>query len=332
MRFRSCLRIACAGAAAILAACDTGTAPNDHDVASIALAVDGGALSLAEVRELAPVYRSAAGTLAQPGPDLSWRSSDPSIITVDRDGHARGVALGGPVTITVTTRGRSASARVRVIPDRIVLSPDVSSLVVGRTLTLTGVAVDFLGAPIAAVSAPIMWATSDPAIATVDAITGLVTARTPGEVFISARVAGRTSGVHIETGELSPYDGAWLGMSPCSDCVYPTAYPIAFDVLFGRVKSFRMTITGPPPFPQCGAGGEPALTTPPVGAPNAIVTDSRFEFRLTADVATVSGMFTSPTTATGMHTAMTIPVVCRSNILPVPPLTIAAASFSATKQ
>ena len=66
---------------------------------------------------------------------------------------------------------------------------------VGQTSRLHGVASDANHRPVS--SAPIVWSSDDPAIATVDAKTGLVTAIAVGTAHVRATAAGREATVSL---------------------------------------------------------------------------------------------------------------------------------------
>ncbi len=126
---------------------------------------------------------------------VTWASSNPAIATVDNRGNVTAVSSGS-ATITVTTldRGKTASCAVTVY------TPAIS--VTGVTLNKTSTALTVGGserliaavAPDDATNKAVTWATSDPAIATVDN-SGNVTAVSSGSAVITVTTAdgGRTA-------------------------------------------------------------------------------------------------------------------------------------------
>lgn len=135
-----------------------------------------------------------AAAVADPaGQDLdrtvSWVSSDPAIATIDAAGRLVAKAA-GIVTITATVDGKSATAKVTVhVPVAEVEVPAVAKVDVGGTLTITATPTDANGVR---VDRPVMWTSSDPTVATVDA-NGVVRALKPGTATIAARAGTHTS-------------------------------------------------------------------------------------------------------------------------------------------
>ncbi len=117
---------------------------------------------------------------------LEWTSSDFSIATVDQDGKVVGVKV-GEVTITVTAKDTDAKATITVIvkakpevvPTGVIVMNIPDEVKVGDVVTLS-VTVLPEGA-----SQEVVWSSSNPAVATVDA-TGKVSFLAVGEVVITA--------------------------------------------------------------------------------------------------------------------------------------------------
>ena len=63
---------------------------------------------------VAQVYDAAGAQI--PGIQLQWSSSNPILASVNSNGLVTGVALGGPVTITVNAPGVSANVVLQVVP------------------------------------------------------------------------------------------------------------------------------------------------------------------------------------------------------------------------
>ena len=115
-------------------------------------------------------------------PAITWSSSDPSVATVDADGHVTAISQ-GVATITVTTQDGhfSDSCVVTVFQPvfGISVDPVEATLTVGDTLALVATI-----APEDATNMNITWVSSNPRIATVDE-NGVVTALKPGQVVIT---------------------------------------------------------------------------------------------------------------------------------------------------
>ena len=139
---------------------------------------------------LRPVSGATVNFIARDG------SVDPSQASTDADGYARTTwtlganagsqelrvaGTGGTTLVIAATAVAPAKvARVRVIPDSLVLSR-------GATGGLTAVAYDSTGAVLT--GRAVTWASSDSVIATVSA-TGTVTAVSPGTATVTATVDG----------------------------------------------------------------------------------------------------------------------------------------------
>jgi uncharacterized protein YjdB len=88
------------------------------------------------------------------GRTFTWSSANPAIVSVDPSGRVSGLALGGPVTVTASSEGKSGTASVRVIPRpaaqlAIVTQPDSvaqSGVPLGRQPVVR--LVDDLGGPV----------------------------------------------------------------------------------------------------------------------------------------------------------------------------------------
>jgi uncharacterized protein YjdB len=195
-------------------------------------------LSMRKPSRLSPEFRNRDGnTLTDV--NATWASSNTSVVQVAGDGSVLGKALGGPVMITVTADGRSASTAITIIPDLIEITPATATLLLGSSRQLTATARDFEGGLISNPGS-ITWNSSNIAVATVDQA-GVLTSVAPGNTVIQAIVAGRTSPRDIEVGVPGPYDAHWIGTSTTPGQPSPRIYPIEFDVLFGRARAFRFT-------------------------------------------------------------------------------------------
>ena len=120
--------------------------------------------------------------------NVSWSSSDPTIVLVEDGGYITALSAGGPVTITVTTEdgGFQATCDVTVNPAStnvavtgVSLNKPAVTLLVGATTQLAATV-----APSNATNKNVSWSSSDETVATVDA-TGLVTAVGEGTATIT---------------------------------------------------------------------------------------------------------------------------------------------------
>ena len=121
---------------------------------------------------------------------LVWTSSDPAIATVDHTGTSIGVAPGS-TTITASYGSVSGSTTLKVIPAPVLTSINVSlngwqpnPVSVGNTTTFSVNVNDQYGNGMKS-PGPLVWTSSNPAIATVDH-SGVATGVAPGSVTITA--------------------------------------------------------------------------------------------------------------------------------------------------
>ncbi len=116
-------------------------------------------------------------------PEVSWSSSDDTVVTVDKDGNVIAVSV-GEATITATSADGKASAICNVTVDPVLVSdvsidPTEKDVYVGESFEISASVL-----PENATNKAVEWDTSDPRIATVDN-NGKVTAKSVGEATIT---------------------------------------------------------------------------------------------------------------------------------------------------
>ncbi len=120
--------------------------------------------------------------------DAVWTSSDESVVTVDAAGCVTAVGVGqATVTVTDTTTEVTASITVTVSE---YIKPESLTAEVGTVTLTTYKSVHALApviTPADATISPIVWSSSDPAIATVSAV-GVITALSSGEVTVTGTI------------------------------------------------------------------------------------------------------------------------------------------------
>ena len=125
---------------------------------------------------------------------FTWSSSAPGVATVSPTGGLVTAVANGSATIGATAGGVTGNVTVTVaqVVTSVVVTPAAPTLAsLGATVQFAAAALDANGNP---VSGPTFaWTTSDAAVATVDAVTGLATAVSIGSVTISA-TTGSVSG------------------------------------------------------------------------------------------------------------------------------------------
>jgi len=113
---------------------------------------------------------------------VTWKSSNTAIATVDATGKVTAISLGNAI-ITVTTEngGRIASCAVAVVPPiaSVVLDRNTAEVDIGKTIALLATVY-----PTNAMNKNITWSSSNPSVATVDAL-GKVTAVSVGSATIT---------------------------------------------------------------------------------------------------------------------------------------------------
>ena len=164
--------------------------------ASVVLSAD--TLEFVSLGDTATVGVTVLDAAAQPitGASVTWTSSDGSVASVSVSGLLTSLTNGAS-TITATSGTASATATVAVaqVTSTVALDADtVAFASLGDTLRLTATVSDANDAVISGAS--VTWASSDVAVATVDA-DGLVTSVTNGSATITA-----TSGTASATAEV----------------------------------------------------------------------------------------------------------------------------------
>lgn len=191
--------------AALVAACggsDTATSPTPvppptpPTVASVALSSENITIPVGRTASLTASARDASGNII-PGRAITWSSSADAIAQVNANGVVSAIAV-GTATITASSDGKSASARLVVTPviaAAVVVSRDTATLTLGATTSLSAVVKDDQGNTLA--DRPIRWTSASPHIATVDSITGTVRAVAGGVAIITATSDGKSATVRI---------------------------------------------------------------------------------------------------------------------------------------
>lgn len=174
-------------------------------VAAITIAPATLALTPGVVLQLTPTVRDAQGNVLTDRA-VTWTSSNQSIAAVSNDGVLTGVAVGGPVTITASSEGKSGTATVTVVIPvvaSIAVSPTAVAVASGGTAPLTATVRD--QNDIVMTGVDLVWTSSNQAIATVSP-GGMVTGvSSGGPVTITASANGQ-SGTASVTVTTSPCD------------------------------------------------------------------------------------------------------------------------------
>lgn len=175
-------------------------------VASISVALQRQVIKTNDTTRIVATLRDASNAILT-GRTVNWQSGDSTLVLVGPTGLIFGLRPGGPVTITGTVDGLTASvtmlvtpalvASVLIIPDTVVVSPDSSlQFRVEVTDEFGGVVENPL----------VIWASVAAQIARVSS-TGLVTGVQLGDALIQATVNGVTgrSLVHVAVPEVAKF-------------------------------------------------------------------------------------------------------------------------------
>lgn len=182
---------------------------------SIAIFPDTQTLKPNRTAQLSAVVRDSSGLFLE-GRTIVWTTSDPTIATVDDTGlvttHRAGIA-----TITATSGGATDTATVTIVHPvtAVDVTPGLSTLWIGRTQTFVAALRDSVDAPLT--DRAVLWTSSNPSRASVDS-TGLVTALSPGLVYIVASAEGVADSASVDvfaepTAAITiTFDDSWRGV------------------------------------------------------------------------------------------------------------------------
>ena len=149
------------------------------------------------------------------GRAVTWATADASIATVDANGLVTGKAVGGPVTITATSEGKSGTSAITVsatvIPVASVsVTPAAPSIPIGGNVQLTATPKDANGNPLS--GRTITWQSGASGTATVDG-SGLVHGVAAGSATITATSEGKSGSATVS---VTPPPVAAVAVTPSS--------------------------------------------------------------------------------------------------------------------
>lgn len=174
----------------------TATVTVANPVASITITPSSASAEVGATATFVATTRDATGAVLA-GRSIVWQSSNTNIATVNTTGVVTGVALGGPINITASSEGRTATATFTVANQiaTISLTPTATSVQAGRTTALTAVARDSRGGTVS--GRQLSWSSSNTSIATVSTdgvVTGVAAG---GPVTITASADGKAGTAQI---------------------------------------------------------------------------------------------------------------------------------------
>lgn len=212
-----------------------------NEVSTLALA-SGQTMSL----HAQPVYRDGHFSDVH-SYSVAWASSNPAVASVDSTGTVRAVAPGHAV-LTATIGSLVARVSVSVASDK-------STIIVNaRTLQMTAGQQQILTASVNGKSYVPRWTSSDPTIAAIDPGSGLLVAKKPGTVVITAH---STTGSAVSSGTIAisvrsmipvltdtddaPGEIGVVGLPNGEYTVTEETAPAGYSL---STKSYRFTIAG----------------------------------------------------------------------------------------
>ncbi len=174
--------------------------PPVSPVASVTVSAASTTLQVGQSSQLTVVLKDAQGQVLS-GRSIAYASSNTAVATVSASGLVSGLAAGS-ATMSVTSEGVTGTLAMTVQSSApppptaysVTVTVNAGSLQVGQTTQATAVVKDASGNVIP--GATVTWATSNPAVATVNS-SGLVSAVGAGIVAISASTSGLTGSAAV---------------------------------------------------------------------------------------------------------------------------------------
>lgn len=180
-------------ALSVLAACSSDPAAPECTVTAVAILPRTASVQVGATSTLTSTV-TASNCATTPSP--TWSTSDGSVATVSGSGVVTALSP-GTATITATAGGRSDAATITVTPvpvASVTATVRAATLLVGDTMTATATVRDAAGN---ALTRSVVWSSTAPTVASVDAASGRITAVTPGTTTITATSEGRSGTVTV---------------------------------------------------------------------------------------------------------------------------------------
>jgi len=166
-------------------------------VASVTVTPNASAVKVGATTTLAATLADDQGNVLN-GRSVTWSSSAPTIATIDgASGVVTGVAT-GTATMTATSEGKTGSTTVTVSAavkpvDQILLAPVLDTLEAFSSEMIGRILEDADGNVLT--NREIRWTSSNPAVASIDPLTGMLTGIDRGTVTVTATSEGKTATV-----------------------------------------------------------------------------------------------------------------------------------------
>ena len=169
---------------------DPSSGSNVLVVSQVGISPVGASLILGQTEQFTATPKTASGTPVS-GRPARWATANAAVATVSAAGLVTAAAVGGPVSITATIDGVSASVPVTVAPvpvASVTVAPTEFRLLVAEAVQLTATPRDALGNALS--GRPVNWESDNPAVATVTT-TGSVIGLNQNTTTIRATVEGK---------------------------------------------------------------------------------------------------------------------------------------------
>ena len=166
-------------------------------VASVTVTPNAPTVKVGATATLAATLKDDQGNVLN-GRAVAWSSSAPTIATIDAaSGVVTGVAT-GTATMTATSEGKTGSTTVTVSTavkpvDQILLAPVLDTIEAFSSEMIGRILKDADGNVLT--NREIRWTSSNPAVAAIDPVTGMLTGVDRGTVTVTATSEGRTATV-----------------------------------------------------------------------------------------------------------------------------------------
>ena len=197
-----------------------GPAPGTDEpasVASVGVVLASGTTTVGQTTQATATLKDASGNVLT-GRTVTWASSDPQVASVGSSGVVTALAAGS-ATVSASSEGKTGSAVLTVTPvpvATVTVSLARYALNVGETTQASAVLSDASGGILAGRS--VTWASSDPAVASVDA-NGVVTALAFGSAAIDAACEGQRGSAALRVGPTTGVSLSLTTPSPTNEFV-----------------------------------------------------------------------------------------------------------------
>ncbi|MEO9035658.1 MAG: Ig-like domain-containing protein, partial [Gemmatimonadaceae bacterium] len=270
-------------------------------IATIGISPNPLSMSVGQTTQLTATPRDASGAPLT-GRAVAWTSSNVAVATVSAAGVVTALSAGSD-TITATSEGKSATARVDIsifAVGTVAVQPASTSIVERGSTQLSAVVQDVSGATVT--GRVVTWTSSNSAIATVSS-TGLVTGVLAGAVTITATSEGKSG-----SGSVS------VTLAPVATV---SVTPPAPTVTVGQTVAFTATAKDATGFTLTGRTVTWSSIAPGVATVSTTGIASAVSAGIATITATVDGVF-----ASAKLTVVVAPVASVSVVPPSAPLTV----------